>query len=442
MEPKRRTPRGLESPLMAANPSPPTSLAAGAPLIYQRRIRRWAVQIVYLAITAFVIFYVVQALGEREYGFGFLNQPAGFDIGNQWLVDFDGTTSSRLTLFFVGVWSTVRVVAVVIALSTVLGVIVGVARLSPSWLLSKTAMLFVELFRNTPLYVQVVIWYAIGLFGLPTIQNVVNIGNFLFLSNRGVALPWPHEQGGFWGGADWMVGVWVGVLVIGGAVALKVRKRLQNQEQATGQTRYPNRIAMGMFAGIAVVSFFLLGMPVYVDRPIIEGTNYAEGMAVRPEFAALTLGLTVYTGAFIAEIVRASIQALPKGQTEAANAIGLSNYQRLTLIILPQALRQMIPSITNQYLNANKNSSIALGVSYFDLFFVANIISNKIGHAVEIFFMIIVTYTVLSLSISLVMNIANSRITARDKEDGTRTSGLRQRLIYALRSRVPMGETS
>ena len=425
---------------MAANPNAPEPLAAVVPLMYQRRVRRWMVQIVYLAITAVVILYVVQALGEREYGFGFLNQPAGFDVGNQWLVDFDGTTSTRLTLFFVGVWSTIRVVLVVIALSTVLGVIMGVARLSPNWLLSKTAMLFVELFRNTPLYVQVVIWYAVGLFGLPKIDEVWNIGHFLFLSNRGVAIPWPHEQGGFWGGPDWLVGVWVAFLVCGGAIALLVRARRQAQERDTGQVRYANRVAFGTFAAVAASSFFLLGMPVYVDRPIVDGTNYVEGMAVRPEFAALALGLTIYTGAFIAEIVRASIQALPRGQTEAANAIGLTGYQRLTLIILPQALRQMVPSVTNQYLNANKNSSIALGVSYFDLFFVANIISNKIGHAVEIFFMIIVTYTVLSLMISLVMNIVNTRVTSQDRNDRGTGVGLRERLLEALRSRTPTGE--
>ena len=425
---------------MAANVNAPESPATGVPPLYQRKVRRRVIQLIYLVITALVILYVVQALGEREYGFGFLNQPAGFDVGNQWLVDFDGTTSTRLTLFFVGVWSTIRVVLVVIALSTVLGVAMGVARLSPNWLLSKTAMLFVELFRNTPLYVQVVIWYAVGLFGLPTIQEVVNIGDFLFLSNRGVAIPWPHEQGGLWGGPSWLVGAWVACLVAGGAVALWVRARRQEQERETGQVRYPNRVALGIFSAVALVSFFLLGMPVYVDRPIVDGTNYAEGMAVRPEFAALALGLTIYTGAFIAEIVRASIQALPRGQTEAANAIGLTGYQRLTLVILPQALRQMIPSVTNQYLNANKNSSIALGVSYFDLFFVANIISNKIGHAVEIFFMIIVTYTILSLAISLVMNIVNARVTSQDRDDGGGGVGLRERLLEALRSRTPAGE--
>lgn len=381
------------------------------PLLYQRRFRRWLIQIVYVAITALAVAYVVSALGGREYGYGFLNQPAGFDIGNQFLVDFDGTTSSRLTIYLVGVWSTVRVVAVAIALATVLGVLIGVSRLSQNWLLSKIAMLFVETFRNTPLYVQVVIWYAILLFGLPAIEQVINVGDSFFLSNRGVAIPWPEPRAGLWGGPAWLAGAWFAVLVIGAAIAHRVRAVRQHQERETGAVRYPNRTALTTFAAIAISSFLLLGLPVFIERPIVDGTTYAHGMAVYPEFASLLLGLTVYTGAFVAEIVRGSIQALPRGQTEAAKAIGLSGYQRLTLVILPQALRQMIPSVTNQFLNANKNSSIALGVSYFDLFFVASIISNKIGHAVEIFFMIIVTYMVLSLIISALMNFLNSRVT-------------------------------
>ena len=152
-------------------------------------------------------------------------------------------------------------------------------------------------------------------------------------------------------------------------------------------------------------------MVVSIDRPIIEGTQYAEGMVIRPEFAALILGLTAYTGSFIAEIVRGSIQALPRGQTEAANAIGLSGYQRLTLIILPQALRQIIPSVTNQYLNVNKNSSLAYAVLYDDLFRVATVVTNKAGHALEMFVVIIITYMLISFMISAVMNVFNARVT-------------------------------
>ena len=150
-----------------------------------------------------------------------------------------------------------------------------------------------------------------------------------------------------------------------------------------------------------------------MDRPVVVGTHYIEGMVMEPEFTALVAGLTLYTSAFIAEIVRGGIQALPKGQTEAANAVGLSGYQRLTLVILPQALRQIIPSVTNQYLNINKNSSLAYAVLYDDLFRVANIVQNKAGHALEMFFVIIVTYMLISFAISMVMNFFNSRVTAQ-----------------------------
>ncbi len=399
--------------MTAHAPEPPAPLppTPQTPLRYQRGFRNLAVQAIYVGVTALVIAYVVLQLGGREYGFGFLNQPAAFDVGNQWLTNIDGTTNSRFTMYLVGVWSTIRVVLLAMALSTVLGILIGVARLSSNWLVSRLAMLFVEIFRNAPLFVQIVLWYAIVLYGLPTIQNVINIGDFAFLSNRGFAIPWPVPDGGFWGGPDWLVAIWVAALVVAGAAAWRLRRNRQAAERETGEVRHPNRWALGLFAALALISFLLLGMPISIDRPIVEGTSYAEGMGIFPEFAALLLGLTIYTAAFVAEIVRGSIQALPRGQTEAAGAIGLTGYQRLTLVVLPQALRQMIPSMTNQYLNVSKNSSLASGVSYFDLFFVANIIQNKIGHAVEVFLLIIVTYMLMSFLISVLMNYINRRVT-------------------------------
>ena len=395
---------------MAAAPSqlPPP---APTPLVYRQHVRDLLVQGVYVAVTALALFYVILSLGGREYGFGFLNEPAAFDVGNQWLIDVDGTTNTRLAMYLVGVWATIRVVAVAMVLATLLGIAVGVARLSPNWLLARLAMLFVEIFRNAPLFVQIVLWYAIILFGLPQIQNVIAVGDLAFFSNRGLAFPWPEPDGGLWGASEWIAGVWALAVAASAWAAWRVRRRRQDEERETGMVRFPNRWALAVFAGGGAAAFVVLGLPLEIDTPAIEGTNYAGGMHLRPEFTALLLGLTVYTASFIAEIVRASIQALPRGQTEAANAIGLNGYQRLTLVILPQALRQMIPSVTNQYLNASKNSSLAYGVSYADLFFVANIIQNKIGHAVEVFALIIVTYMLMSLTISAIMNFINSRLT-------------------------------
>ena len=382
------------------------------PLVYRRGFRRLLMQGVYVAATALVLGYVLAALDLRDFGFTFLNDPAGFAVGSQWLIDVDGVTNSRITMYLVGVWATIRAVLVAILLATILGVIVGVARLSTNWLVARMAMLFVEVFRNTPLLVQVVLWYAILLVGAPQIENVINIGDSFFISGRGVAIPWPVPSGGLWGAPDWFVAVWVAVLLVMGWAAFRLRARRQQRERETGQPLNANRWALGLFGAGALISFLVLGAPVSMDRPTIDGTNYAEGMVMRPEFFALVMGLTVYTASFIAEIVRGSIQALPKGQTEAAKAVGLSGYQRLTLIILPQALRQMIPSVTNQFLNVNKNSSLAYAVLYDDLFRVATIIQNKAGHALEMFFVIIITYMIISFLISAVMNYFNARVTA------------------------------
>ncbi len=400
--------------MSAQAPAPPedgATASSSVPLFYQRGFRGLLQQGVYVAATAILIWYVVTSLDLREFGFGFFGEPAGFAVGSQWLTDVDGVTNSRLTMYLVGVWSSLRAVAVAIVLSSIVGVVVGVARLSSNWLIAQMAMLFVEVFRNTPLLVQVVLWYAILLVGAPIIQNVVNVGDFFFLSNRGIAIPWPVPSAGLWGAPDWFVGIWVALLIAAGLVAYRIRRSRQNRERTTGQPQYANRWALGVFAAAALVSFLLLGVVVSIDRPIIEGTQYAEGMVIRPEFAALILGLTAYTGSFIAEIVRGSIQALPRGQTEAANAIGLSGYQRLTLIILPQALRQIIPSVTNQYLNVNKNSSLAYAVLYDDLFRVATVVTNKAGHALEMFVVIIITYMLISFMISAVMNVFNARVT-------------------------------
>ena len=399
-------------PLSAPSNGRPTS-SGNVPLFYRRGFRNVLQQAIYVAVTAIIAWYVYTSLGLRDFGFGFLSEPAGFAVGSQWLTEVDGVTNSRLTIYLVGVWASVRAVLVAIFLSTIVGVVMGVARLSSNFLVAKMATLFVEIFRNTPLLVQVVLWYAILLVGAPIIQNVVNVGDFFFLSNRGIAIPWPVPSGGLWGLPDWFVGVWVLILILAAFVAMRVRASRQEIERESGQPHYPNRWAFAIFAGAALISFLLLGVVVSIDRPVLAGTQYAEGMVIKPEFAALVFGLTAYTGAFIAEIVRGSIQALPRGQTEAANAIGLSGYQRLTLIILPQALRQMVPSVTNQYLNVNKNSSLAYAVLYDDLFRIATVIQNKAGHALEMFFVIIVTYMIISFALSAIMNIVNARVTAQ-----------------------------
>ncbi len=388
--------------------------AGPVPLIHRRSFRDFATQGVYVAVTALAFAYVFVALDLRDFGFGFLDEPAAFNVANQWLIDVDGVTNSRITMYLVGVWSSIRAVMVAIFLATIVGVAVGVARLSSNWLVSRLATLFVEVFRNTPLLVQVVLIYSVFLVGMPLIQDVISIGDIVFVSNRGVAIPWPVPNSGVWGAPHWFSGIWVLALLISAAAAMRLRYQRQALERDTGLPQHANRRAFIVFAAGAVISYLVLGAPVSIDAPIVTGTHYVEGIVIEPEFAALVTGLTLYTGAFIAEIVRSGIQALPTGQTEAANAVGLSGYQRLTLIILPQALRQIIPSVTNQYLNINKNSSLAYAVLYDDLFRVANIVQNKAGHALEMFFVIIITYMAISFVLSAVMNFFNSRVTVHE----------------------------
>ena len=388
--------------------------AGPVPLIHRRSFRDFATQGVYVAVTALAFAYVFVALDLRDFGFGFLDEPAAFNVANQWLIDVDGVTNSRITMYLVGVWSSIRAVMVAIFLATIVGVAVGVARLSSNWLVSRLATLFVEVFRNTPLLVQVVLIYSVFLVGMPLIQDVISIGDIVFISNRGVAIPWPVPNSGVWGAPHWFSGIWVLALLISAAAAMRLRAQRQALERDTGLPQHANRRAFIVFAAGAVISYLVLGAPVSIDAPIVTGTHYVEGIVIEPEFAALVVGLTLYTGAFIAEIVRSGIQALPTGQTEAANAVGLSGYQRLTLIILPQALRQIIPSVTNQYLNINKNSSLAYAVLYDDLFRVANIVQNKAGHALEMFFVIIITYMAISFVLSAVMNFFNSRVTVHE----------------------------
>ena len=406
------------APPASAPPDSPPPGGVHVPIIHRRRFRDLLTQGAYVAVTALVFAYVLSALELRDFGFGFLDEPAGFAVGSQWLTEVDGVTNSRFTMYLVGVWSTIRAVMVAILLASIVGVLVGVARLSSNWLVARIAMLFVEGFRNTPLLVQVVLWYAIILIGAPRIENAVNVGDSFFLSGRGIAIPWPVPSAGLWGAPDWFVGVWVAVLLGLAYAAMRLRRHRQQRERETGLPLYPNRYAFGLFAAGALITFLLLGVPVSIDRPIVDDTGislaYREGMIIKPEFASLVLGLTMYTGAFIAEIVRGSIQALPRGQGEAANAVGLTGYQRLTLVILPQALRQMLPSVTNQYLNINKNSSLAYAVLYDDLFRIATIVQNKAGHALEMFFVIIVTYMIISFALSAVMGFFNSRVTAHD----------------------------
>lgn len=331
----------------------------------------------------------------------FLDQRAGFDIAEQKFGSNYTPNDSYRDAFIAGLLNTVYVSSLGIFLATFLGLAIGIMRLSKNWLLSKVALIYVETFRNIPLLVQLIFWYLAVYLKLPKISEPLDL-EIAFVTNRAVALPFVNTTSGF--------GLWAIFLVFGAIAAAIVWVLRRRREENTGRPSVPWIWAAGTFAGIGLVSFLFTGLPLETDTPTVGRFGIDGGTQFTPELAALLTGLTVYTASFIAEIVRGSIQAIPKGQTEAAAAVGLNGFQRLRYVILPQTLRISIPPITNQYLNLMKNSSLAVAVGFKDLFDVGRVSINQVGQAVPIVALLMVTYLLLSLTISLIMNTINSRL--------------------------------
>lgn len=332
----------------------------------------------------------------------FLSQRAGFSIDDR-SFGFDYTSNhSYLRAFQAGLLNTIQVSLIGILLATAVGIIAGVARLSTNWLVSHVALVYVETFRNVPLLVQLIFWYLAVFVKAPRIADSLDLFGIAFLSNRAVAIPSVGAQGLVW--------IWL-LILVGGLIAGRIveRRRMKRQE-TTGLPSYPAAWAIGTFLLIAAGGFLVTGLPLTFDAPERGQTAYAGGWQMTPEYAALLTGLVLYTGAFIAETVRGSILAIPRAQPEAAAALGLNPFQRLRYVILPQALRIIIPPLTNQYLNLTKNSSLAIAVAFTDLFRVASVSINQTGQTVPIITLVMLTYLTMSLTISLVMNLLNSRL--------------------------------
>ena len=331
----------------------------------------------------------------------FLNQRAGFDIAEQ-KFGFDYTPNdSYRDAFTAGLLNTIYVSVLGIFLATFLGLAIGIMRLSKNWLISRVALIYVETFRNIPLLVQLIFWYLAVYLKLPKISEPLDL-EIAFVTNRAVALPFVNTTSGF---GTWSIFLAAGLIAAAGVWVLRTRR-----EDNTGKPSFPWIWGAGTFAGIGAVSFLFTGLPLATDTPTVGQFGIDGGAQFTPELMALLTGLTVYTAAFIAEIVRGSIQAIPKGQTEAAAAVGLNPFQRLRYVILPQTLRISIPPVTNQYLNLMKNSSLAVAVAFKDVFDVGRVSINQVGQAVPIIALLMVTYLMLSLTISLIMNTINSRL--------------------------------
>jgi len=334
-------------------------------------------------------------------GFAFLSEKAGFGI-MQTLVDFSAQSSYGRT-FIVGLLNTLLVAVLGIFLATILGFTMGVARLSTNWLVAKMATVYIETFRNIPLLLQIFFWYFSVLRTLPSPRESLSLGFGAELNVRGLYLPSPVPETGFW--------LSVLALLLGLAVMFFMRRWAKRRQEETGK-RFPDGWAsLGLIVGLPLITFLLSGQPLDFDYPELRGFNFKGGITMAPELLALVLALTIYTGAFIAETVRAGILAVDHGQTEASMALGLKRGQAMRLVIIPQALRVIIPPLTSQYLNLTKNSSLATAIGYPDLVNVfMGTTLNQTGQAVEIIAMTMAVYLTASLSISYLMNWYNKKV--------------------------------
>ncbi|MFZ1964250.1 MAG: ABC transporter permease subunit [Roseiarcus sp.] len=339
-------------------------------------------------------------------GFGFWDETAGFDI-NQSLIAYSAL-STYGRAFWVGLLNTLMVGAISIALATPLGFAVGVARLSPNWILSKAALVYVELMRNTPLLLQLAFWYNAVLKTLPGPRQSLSLGGFVLLNNRGLYLPRPE----FAAGAAWVAAALALAIVAAWAIRRWARRR-----QAVSGERAPVAIpALVLVVGLPTLAYFSAGEPIGFSFAKLSGFNLAGGVQLHPEFAALTFGLVTYTAGFIAEIVRAGALAVPRGQSEAALALGLHRAQTMKLVVVPQALRLIVPPLTSQYLNVIKNSSLAVFVGYPDLVLIfAGTVLNQTHAAVQVMAITMAVYLVISLAVSFALNLYNARIALEER---------------------------
>ena len=384
------------------------ALASPRVAIYNRpKIRAAFYQLLFLAAVLWVGYeFALNAKANLEAqritsGFGFLKNTAGFGV-NQSLISYaESDTYGRV--FLVGLLNTLLVAGIGIVFATILGFVVGIARLSRNWLVARLAGAYVELIRNLPLLFQLLFWYLAVLGTLPPPRESVSLFGEIFLNNRGIILPAPVWAAG----AGGVLGVFV--LSVLATVALKLWTR-HRQGRTGGQFPLP-WMSLALLIVPALIALIATGFPIGFERPELRGFNFVGGFRLLPEFVALVLALTIYTAAFIAEVVRAGVLAVPRGQTEAASALGLRPSLALRLVVVPQALRVIVPPLTNQYLNLTKNSSLAVAVGYPDLFAVfAGTTLHQTGQAIEIIAMTMAVYLGISLITSALMNWYNAHI--------------------------------
>jgi len=387
---------------------------------YELRLRRalggragwngFAVQVVFVAAMVWIGYEIVaNARANLEAqritsGFGFLNNTAGFDI-SQTLVPYSGSDSYARVLI-VGLLNTLLVSVIGIVFATILGFIVALGRLSSNWLVSRVAGAYVEIIRNLPVLFQILFWYLAVVAALPAPRQSISVFGSFFLNNRGLIIPRPLGEPGL---LPFLV-----ALIVAIAVSLAMHAYARRELFVKGHAMRIWPYVLALLVGLPLVSAIIFGPPVAFEVPVLKGFNFAGGTRVIPEFVALTLALSMYTASFIAEVVRAGILSVHKGQMEAGMSLGLHRGAVLRLIVVPQALRVILPPLTNQYLNLTKNSSLAVAIGYPDLVSVfAGTALNQTGQAIEIIAITMGVYLALSLVTSAIMSIYGWRLGKR-----------------------------
>lgn len=372
------------------------------------KIRSRVAQIIFLLLVLWLGYEIIHNTAVNlarlnktfDYKFQFLWTTAGFDIIQRPIEYTRDSTYFRAIL--VGFLNTLIVAALGIFFATVIGFIIGIMRLSSNWVIAKIAAGYVELIRNIPLLLQIFFWYAAVLKPLPGPKESVNFFDLAFLSNRGlVTLKF------IWGEGS---GYIVIAFILGVVGALAVGHWAKRRQERTGEQFHSFWAGLGLIIGLPLLAFLILGGPVTFEYPVFKGFNFVGGFTILPELIALVLALSIYTASFIAEIVRAGIMAVSHGQTEAAHSLGLRSQPTLRLVVIPQALRVIIPPLTSQYLNLTKNSSLAVAIAYPDLVAMGGVVNNQSGRAVEVVLIWMFIYLSLSLVTSAFMNWYNARV--------------------------------
>jgi len=381
-------------------------------LLNDPQVRAWAFQIIaVIAVVAlgWFLFQNTQANLEKRgiiSGFAFLNNSAGFGIA-QHLIDYT-ESDSYSRVFLVGLLNTLLVSFIGIVLASILGFLLGVARLSPNWLISKLATVYIEIFRNIPPLLQILFWYFAVFLALPGPRQSLGVGEVFFLNSRGLYMPAPGPSESFGLFAVVLLATIVGIIALG--------RWAKKRREATGQIFPLLWTSLALIVVLPGLTVLIGGNPLVWSVPELTGFNFRGGWVMIPELMALTLALTIYTAAFIAENVRSGIMAVSHGQTEAARSLGLRPGVTLRLVIIPQALRVIIPPLTSQYLNLAKNSSLAAGIGYPDMVSLfAGTVLNQTGQAIEVIAITMSVYLAISISISLLMNWYNKRIALTER---------------------------